>query len=74
MKSLVVAGLLLALLVTPGTLGVAAAASSPCSRPTPGFAYHWPIKPFDHQHPVRGGVGHGVLGRRVHACAIEVAP
>jgi hypothetical protein len=56
MKSLVVAGLLLALLVAPGTIG-AAAASSSCSRPSPGYAYHWPIKPFEHQHPVRGVFG-----------------
>ena len=28
----------------------------------------------DHQHPVGSGVGHGVLRRRVHAGAFEVAP
>jgi len=57
MKSLVVAGLSLALLVFPATWVTAAEASSTCARPTPGYAYHWPIRPFDRQHPVRGAFG-----------------
>jgi hypothetical protein len=29
-----------------------------CDRPKPGpYTYHWPIKPFDRQHPVRGNFG-----------------
>ena len=55
MKRLVVVGLSLALLVIPAPQ-VAGAATS-CGRPSPGFAYHWPIKPFDHQHPIRGAFG-----------------
>jgi hypothetical protein len=31
---------------------------SPCGRPVIGrFAYHWPVKPFDRQHPIRGNFG-----------------
>lgn len=57
MKSRIVAGLFLALLVFPATRVTAAAAASTCARPTPGYAYHWPIRPFDRQHPIRGGFG-----------------
>lgn len=32
------------------------ARDSPCAHPPIGrLVYHWPIKPFDRQHPVRGG-------------------
>lgn len=58
MKCLVVVGLSLALLVVPATRVAAAATSSPCRRPPgPGYAYHWPVKPFDRQHPIRGAFG-----------------
>lgn len=58
MKSLVVAGLSLALLVVPATQVAAAAdSSSHGSSPHARFAYHWPIKPFERQHPVRGAFG-----------------
>ena len=58
MKNLVAAGLSLALLLVPSTQVAAAPASSPCAgRPRPCLAYHWPIKPFNQQHPVRGGFG-----------------
>lgn len=31
---------------------------SPCDHPRPSlFTYHWPIKPFDRQHPIRGDFG-----------------
>src|ERR1700730_14677417 len=31
---------------------------SSCDRLSAGpFAYHWPIKPFDRQHPIRGDFG-----------------
>jgi hypothetical protein len=31
---------------------------SPCAQPQSGaFVYHWPIKPFDQQHPIRGYFG-----------------
>jgi hypothetical protein len=31
---------------------------SPCDRPNAVLlAYHWPIKPFDRQHPIRGNFG-----------------
>ena len=34
------------------------APDSPCDRPHLGaLVYHWPIKPFDRQHPVRGNFG-----------------
>ena len=35
-------------------LGGSAAAGR---SPRPSLAYHWPIKPFDRQHPVRGAFG-----------------
>jgi Peptidase family M23 len=53
----VVAGLSLALFVVPATQVAAAGTSSACARPSRPFAYHWPIKPFETQHPVRGGFG-----------------
>ena len=35
-----------------------AARSSPCAGPHTGpVVYHWPVKPFDRQHPVRGFFG-----------------
>ena len=34
------------------------ARSSPCGRPQTGpLVYHWPVKPFDRQHPIRGFFG-----------------
>jgi hypothetical protein len=34
------------------------AVDSPCDRPVAGpLTYHWPVKPFDEQHPVRGFFG-----------------
>lgn len=34
------------------------ARNSPCDHPKAGrFTYHWPIKPFDRQHPIRGNFG-----------------
>jgi hypothetical protein len=52
MRSLAISGLCLALLLgSPAQAGAAGAASR---RP---LAYHWPVKPFDHQHPVRGAFG-----------------
>ena len=34
------------------------AIDSPCDHPRPGpLAYHWPVKPFDQQHPIRGYFG-----------------
>lgn len=51
MKTLVVVGLSLAFLLVPCTqLAAGAHSSSP-------FAYHWPIKPFERQHPIRGAFG-----------------
>jgi hypothetical protein len=29
---------------------------APCPA-RPSFAYHWPVKPFDRQHPIRGAFG-----------------
>jgi hypothetical protein len=58
MKNLVVAGLSLALLLVPSTQVAAAHTSSPCGRLPQGcLAYHWPIKPFNRQYPVRGAFG-----------------
>lgn len=56
MKSLVVAGLFLALLLVPPAQVAAASGTSTCAR-RPCLAYHWPVKPFDRQHPVRGAFG-----------------
>jgi hypothetical protein len=56
MKGFAVAGLALALLVVPATRVAAAPASSACQA-SHGSAYHWPIKPFDRQHPIRGTFG-----------------
>jgi hypothetical protein len=34
------------------------AVDSPCDHPKPSrLAYHWPVKPFDRQHPIRGYFG-----------------
>jgi hypothetical protein len=57
MKNLVVAGLSLALLLVPSApLGAAASSlRGPASRTR--LAYHWPIKPFNRQYPVRGAFG-----------------
>ncbi len=58
MKSLVVAGLFLALLLLPTTqLARAATPSSSSHQPRTRFTYHWPVKPFDRQHPIRGAFG-----------------
>jgi hypothetical protein len=32
-------------------------AASPSGVATSRYAYHWPIKPFDRQHPIRGAFG-----------------
>jgi hypothetical protein len=64
MKSLVaVAGLSLAIFLVPPIQAAAAPAgaaapTSSCARPPrSAFTYHWPIKPFNVQHPVRGVLG-----------------
>jgi len=56
MKRLAVTGFALALLLVPVTQVAAAGTSSPCRQSAP-FAYHWPIKPFEAQHPVRSAFG-----------------
>lgn len=50
MKALVLAALSLALLVVPATQVTAASSSS-------RFTYHWPVKPFNQQHPIRAAFG-----------------
>ena len=41
-----------------GTRTWTAALGSPCAAPHTGpLAYHWPVKPFDQPHPVRGSFG-----------------
>jgi Peptidase family M23 len=57
MKNLVVAGLFLALLLVPATRVAAATPSSAQGHASARYAYHWPVKPFDQQHPVRGAFG-----------------
>jgi Peptidase family M23 len=58
MKNLVVAGLSLAFLLVPSTQLAGAATPSSSARSTrTSLAYHWPIKPFDRQHPIRGAFG-----------------
>lgn len=58
MKSLVLAGLSLALLVIPATR-VERAAGAPArgSASQAGLSYHWPVRPFDRPHPIRGAFG-----------------
>ena len=57
-KNLVVAGLFLALLLVPSTqLAGAANPSSSGHSARTSLTYHWPIKPFDRQHPIRGAFG-----------------
>jgi Peptidase family M23 len=57
-KSLVVAGLSVTLLVAPSAQAEAAARPSPCAHPPrTRFTYHWPVKPFNTEHPVRGAFG-----------------
>src|SRR6516164_1800322 len=50
--------LLLAIFLLLSTQAAVATKRSPCAHPlrTP-FTYHWPVKPFDRQHPIRGGFG-----------------
>jgi hypothetical protein len=55
-KSRVALGLLLGLLVLLGVLVLLIASPEPVTPP-PTFAYSWPIKPFNRQHPVRGAFG-----------------
>jgi len=50
MKRLWIVGLFFALLLLAGAVW------APCAA-RPSLAYHWPIKPFDRQHPIRGGFG-----------------
>jgi len=58
MKSLVVAGMSLVLLLVSATQAAAGGRSSLDSRRAQtSLSYHWPIKPFDSQHPVRGAFG-----------------
>jgi hypothetical protein len=58
MKYLVVAGLSLAFLLVPSTqLAGAATPSSSVRSQRSSLAYHWPIKPFKIQHPIRGAFG-----------------
>ena len=43
-------------------LGLLSLLFAVASAPAPGaatssYAYHWPVKPFDRQHPIRGGFG-----------------
>jgi Peptidase family M23 len=57
MKTLVVAGLSLAFLLVPFTQFAGAATTSSSAQSRSGLAYHWPIKPFKRQHPIRGAFG-----------------
>lgn len=58
MKNLVVAGLSLAFLLVPSAqLAGAATPASSAHAQRSSLAYHWPIKPFDRQHPIRGAFG-----------------
>ena len=46
--------------MSPGLLVALALLLVAALRPVNGsesFAYHWPIKPFDRQHPIRGAFG-----------------
>lgn len=37
------------------------------TRPGPGYSYHWPVKPFDRQHPIRGAFGDPrIVSRSLH--------
>lgn len=58
MRNLPLIALLLAIFLLVSTQAAAATKQSPCARPhrTP-FTYHWPVKPFDRQHPIRGAFG-----------------
>lgn len=58
MKSLLPVVLVLATVLALPTEAAAASKPSLCSRPprTP-FTYHWPVKPFNRQHPIRGAFG-----------------
>jgi hypothetical protein len=48
---------LLALFFTLPLVLVLGFAPAPGGAATSAYAYHWPIKPFDIQHPIRGGFG-----------------
>jgi hypothetical protein len=55
MKTFAAVGLSLALLLVPSTRLAAAADSSRSASSS--LAYHWPIKPFNSPHPIRGAFG-----------------
>jgi murein DD-endopeptidase MepM/ murein hydrolase activator NlpD len=58
MKTFVAVGFSLALLLVPATqLAAAAESSSRSASSRPNLAYHWPIKPFNSPHPIRGAFG-----------------
>ncbi|HKD94770.1 MAG TPA: M23 family metallopeptidase [Gaiellaceae bacterium] len=50
--------LLLAIFLLPSNQAAATTKRSLCAHPprTP-FTYHWPVKPFDREHPIRGAFG-----------------
>jgi hypothetical protein len=58
MRNLLPGAVILAILLGLSTQAAAAAKPSPCARPprTP-FTYHWPVKPFNREHPIRGAFG-----------------
>ena len=55
MKTFAAVGLSLALLLVPSTRLAAAADSSHSASSS--LAYHWPVKPFNSPHPIRGTFG-----------------
>jgi Peptidase family M23 len=58
LRRLRVAGLPLATLLVFCVQPGAAAKPSPCGYPRTNWSpYHWPVKPFDRQHPVRAAFG-----------------
>lgn len=59
-SALTVVGPVSASAVRPGEVVVSAhvEARSRCDRPPAGrLVYHWPVRPFDRQHPIRGNFG-----------------
>jgi hypothetical protein len=57
MKTLVFAGFSLAFLLVPSTQLAAAGGSTSRASSQTGLAYHWPVKPFNSPHPIRGAFG-----------------
>jgi hypothetical protein len=57
-RAAIALGLAAVAMTTSGSRTWTQAQRSPCDVPQRGpLVYHWPVKPFDRQHPIRGNFG-----------------